>query len=113
MALTRRASSISHRFLEHTLSLSLSHTHTHSLIHTCMQARKFAEADAFWCFMELISEFRDHFCQQLDNAETGIRATLRKLMMVLRHADVDLWRHIEVTNKVRHVSREGFGSLSS
>ena len=24
-----------------------------------------AEADAFFCFVELISEFRDHFCQHL------------------------------------------------
>ena len=50
--------------------------------------------------MELISEFRDHFCQQLDNAQTGIRATLRRLMAVLRHHDAALWRHIEVVNKV-------------
>ena len=24
-----------------------------------------AEADAFFCFMDIISEFRDNFCQQL------------------------------------------------
>lgn len=24
-----------------------------------------AEADSFYCFLDLISEFRDHFCQQL------------------------------------------------
>jgi hypothetical protein len=24
-----------------------------------------AEADAFYCFMDIISEFRDNFCQQL------------------------------------------------
>ena len=24
-----------------------------------------AEADAFYCFMDLLAEFRDHFCQQL------------------------------------------------
>ena len=27
-----------------------------------------AEADAFFCFMDIISEFRDHFCQQLVRA---------------------------------------------
>lgn len=27
-----------------------------------------AEADAFFCFMEVISEFRDNFCQQLVSA---------------------------------------------
>ena len=28
-------------------------------------ARENAEADSFYCFMDVISEFRDHFCQQL------------------------------------------------
>ncbi|KAL6760277.1 RabGAP/TBC protein [Haematococcus lacustris] len=64
------------------------------------QARQYAEADAFWCFMELISEFRDHFCAQLDNAQTGIKATIRRLMTVLQACDYKLWQHIEVTCKV-------------
>lgn len=45
-------------------------------------------------------EFRDHFCAQLDNAQTGIRATLRRLMSVLQHHDYELWQHIEVHCKV-------------
>jgi len=28
-------------------------------------AAQHAEADAFFCFVELISDFRDHFCQHL------------------------------------------------
>ncbi len=52
------------------------------------------------CFLELISEFRDHFCAQLDNAQTGIRATLRRLMQLLQHCDYELWNHIEVECKV-------------
>jgi len=27
--------------------------------------REQAEADSFYCFMDIIAEFRDHFCQQL------------------------------------------------
>ena len=27
--------------------------------------QQFAEADSFYCFMDIIAEFRDHFCQQL------------------------------------------------
>ncbi|KXZ44252.1 hypothetical protein GPECTOR_70g483 [Gonium pectorale] len=61
---------------------------------------EFAEADAFWCFMELISDFRDHFCQQLDNAQTGIKATIRRLMTLLQYHDHQLWHHIEVVHKV-------------
>ncbi|GLC38907.1 hypothetical protein PLESTB_000460300 [Pleodorina starrii] len=63
-------------------------------------AAQYAEADAFWCFMELISDFRDHFCQQLDNAQTGIRATIRRLMHVLQYHDRELWHHMEVVHKV-------------
>lgn len=29
------------------------------------EASAHAEADAFFCFMDIISEFRDNFCQQL------------------------------------------------
>lgn len=29
-----------------------------------------AEADAFYCFMDIISEFRDNFCQQLVSSDT-------------------------------------------
>ncbi|KAG2433510.1 hypothetical protein HYH02_012628 [Chlamydomonas schloesseri] len=61
---------------------------------------QYAEADAFWCFMELISDFRDHFCAQLDNAQSGIKATIRRLMLVLQHYDKELWHHMEVVHKV-------------
>lgn len=60
---------------------------------------KYAEADAFYCFVDLISEFRDHFCQQLDNSTSGIRATIAKLMTLLRYHDLQLCEHLE-TNKV-------------
>ncbi|KAF9606181.1 hypothetical protein IFM89_023636 [Coptis chinensis] len=38
-----------------------------------------AEADTFFCFVELLSGFRDHFCQQLDNSVVGIRSTITKM----------------------------------
>lgn len=50
-----------------------------------MQA--FAEADAFFCFVELLSGFRDNFVQQLDNSVVGIRATITKLSQLLRKHD--------------------------
>ncbi|OEL31048.1 hypothetical protein BAE44_0007936, partial [Dichanthelium oligosanthes] len=34
---------------------------------------KFAEADSFFCFVELLSGFRDNFCQKLDNSAVGIK----------------------------------------
>lgn len=59
-----------------------------------------AEADTFFCFVELLSGFRDHFCQQLDNSVVGIRATITRLSLLLKEHDEELWRHLEVTTKV-------------
>ncbi|XP_057959110.1 uncharacterized protein LOC131151732 isoform X2 [Malania oleifera] len=59
-----------------------------------------AEADTFFCFVELLSGFRDHFCQQLDNSVVGIRSTITKLAQLLKEHDEELWRHLEVTTKV-------------
>ncbi|CAL1354512.1 unnamed protein product [Linum trigynum] len=59
-----------------------------------------AEADTFFCFVELLSGFRDHFCQQLDNSVVGIRSTITKLSQLLREHDEELWRHLEITTKV-------------
>ncbi|XP_052188186.1 uncharacterized protein LOC127798681 isoform X2 [Diospyros lotus] len=60
----------------------------------------FAEADTFFCFVELLSGFRDHFCQQLDNSVVGIRSTITRLSTLLKEHDEELWRHLEVTTKV-------------
>ncbi|WMV48286.1 hypothetical protein MTR67_041671 [Solanum verrucosum] len=59
-----------------------------------------AEADTFFCFVELLSGFRDHFCQQLDNSVVGIRSTITKLSQFLKEHDEELWRHLEMTTKV-------------
>lgn len=59
-----------------------------------------AEADAFFCFVELISGFRDNFCQQLDNSVVGIRSTISRLSRLLKEHDEELWRHLEITTKV-------------
>ncbi|KAE8714544.1 Detected protein of confused Function [Hibiscus syriacus] len=59
-----------------------------------------AEADTFFCFVELLSGFRDHFCQQLDNSNVGIRSTISRLSQLLKEHDEELWRHLEITTKV-------------
>ncbi|XP_008808195.1 TBC1 domain family member 13 isoform X2 [Phoenix dactylifera] len=60
----------------------------------------YAEADTFFCFVELLSGFRDNFCKQLDNSVVGIRSTIAKLSQLLKRHDEELWRHLEVTTKV-------------
>ncbi|KAL6571234.1 hypothetical protein OROHE_002877 [Orobanche hederae] len=59
-----------------------------------------AEADTFFCFVELLSGFRDNFVQQLDNSVVGIRSTITRLSRLLKDHDEELWRHLEVTTKV-------------
>ncbi|KAL3532330.1 hypothetical protein ACH5RR_005851 [Cinchona calisaya] len=59
-----------------------------------------AEADSFSCFVMLMGDSVDHFCEQLDNSSVGIRATLSRLSELLKANDEELWRHLELTNKV-------------
>ena len=37
---------------------------------------------------------RDHFCQQLDNSTSGIKATIAKLMQLLEAHDPELAEHL-------------------
>ncbi|KAH9761816.1 Rab-GAP TBC domain-containing protein [Citrus sinensis] len=58
-----------------------------------------AEADSFSCFVRLLSDSVDHFCQQLDNSSGGILSTLSHLAELLKANDEELWRHLEYTNE--------------
>ncbi|KDP32411.1 hypothetical protein JCGZ_13336 [Jatropha curcas] len=60
-----------------------------------------AEADSFSCFVRLLSDSVDHFCQQLDNSPVGILSTLSRLTDLLKLNDEELWRHLEFTTKVK------------
>ena len=53
-----------------------------------------AEPDTFFCFVELLSEFRDHFTKALDNSDAGVRATLSELDGKLKIADKAVWEHL-------------------
>ncbi|CAL5438847.1 unnamed protein product [Camellia sinensis] len=59
-----------------------------------------AEADSFSCFVRLLSDSVDHFCQQLDNSSVGIHSTLSRLSELLKANDEELWRHLEYTTKL-------------
>ncbi|KAH8481649.1 hypothetical protein H0E87_029219 [Populus deltoides] len=60
-----------------------------------------AEADSFSCFVRLLSDSVDHFCQQLDNSPVGILSTLSRLAELLKENDEELWKHLEFTTKVK------------
>mmetsp|Transcript_37548 Transcript_37548/g.106033 ORF Transcript_37548/g.106033 Transcript_37548/m.106033 type:complete len:261 (-) Transcript_37548:128-910(-) len=59
-----------------------------------------AEADAFWGFVELMTEFRDNYCKQLDNSDQGIKAALARLNKMLQKLDPELHMHLETKTKV-------------
>ncbi|XP_043701425.1 TBC1 domain family member 13-like isoform X3 [Telopea speciosissima] len=64
------------------------------------QSSSNAEADSFACFVRLLSDSVDHFCQQLDNSSVGILSTLSRLSELLKTNDEELWRHLQISNKV-------------
>ena len=48
------------------------------------------EADAFFCFTNLMAEVRDHFCAKLDHTELGITAKIQNLEALLAQKDPEL-----------------------
>ncbi|XP_039031643.1 TBC1 domain family member 13-like isoform X1 [Hibiscus syriacus] len=68
---------------------------------TDVQNASNAEADSFACFVRLLSDSVDHFCEQLDNSSVGILSTLSRLAELLKANDEELWRHLEFTSKVK------------
>lgn len=59
-----------------------------------------AESDAFFCFVELMGEFRDNFCKQLDDSSSGIRANIHRFSNMLLSVDPVLWSHLQYKVKV-------------
>ncbi|XP_061345273.1 TBC domain-containing protein C1952.17c-like isoform X2 [Gastrolobium bilobum] len=60
-----------------------------------------AEADSFSCFVRILGDSVDHFCEQLDNSSSGILSTLSRLSDLLKVNDEQLWHHLEFTTKVK------------
>jgi len=54
-----------------------------------------AEADAFYCFTNLMSEIRDNFCKSLDKSDSGIIMNIKKLNRILKEKDRELWDDLE------------------
>ena len=55
---------------------------------------EYAEADTFFCFVNLMSEIRDNFVRTLDNSASGILAWVRDLDELLRAKDPELWEDL-------------------
>eukprot|EP00210_Caulerpa_lentillifera_P005179 g4951.t1 len=59
-----------------------------------------AESDAFFCFIELMGEFRDNFCKQLDDSTSGIKANITRFSNMLVSFNPKLWSHLKYNAKV-------------
>ncbi|KAK3001431.1 hypothetical protein RJ639_021831 [Escallonia herrerae] len=69
------------------------------------QNAAYAEPDSFACFVRLLSDSVDHFCEQLDNSPMGIHSNLSRLSELLKANDEELWRHLEFTTKVSYTNK--------
>uniref|UniRef100_A0A453SI26 Rab-GAP TBC domain-containing protein n=1 Tax=Aegilops tauschii subsp. strangulata TaxID=200361 RepID=A0A453SI26_AEGTS len=87
------------RFFFHTQWFHLLILFINSII-PLLELQTSAEADTFFCFVELISGFKNNYCKHLDNSRVGIRSILSKLSQLLKKHDEELWRHMEVITKV-------------
>eukprot|EP00927_Polykrikos_kofoidii_P014346 TRINITY_DN16283_c0_g2_i2.p1 TRINITY_DN16283_c0_g2~~TRINITY_DN16283_c0_g2_i2.p1 ORF type:complete len:830 (+),score=162.23 TRINITY_DN16283_c0_g2_i2:84-2492(+) len=54
----------------------------------------FAEADAFWCFSELMVEIKEGFMQAMDDSHEGVHALVEGVTRLLRTYDPELARHL-------------------
>ena len=54
-----------------------------------------AEADAFFCFTNIMSEVRDRFIKSLDHSDSGVLAVVDRLNKTFREVDPDLWAHLD------------------
>lgn len=57
--------------------------------------RDHVEADAFFCFTNLMAEIRDNFCKTLDGSEHGVRGTMERLGAMLKEKDIKLWKVLD------------------
>ncbi|KAI9221029.1 rab-GTPase-TBC domain-containing protein [Blastocladiella britannica] len=54
-----------------------------------------AEADAFYLFHEVMTDYRDYFIENMDGDATGINNAMDRLSQRLRTVDKDVWRNLE------------------
>ncbi|XP_074655060.1 TBC1 domain family member 13-like isoform X2 [Tubulanus polymorphus] len=64
----------------------------------CEDNKAHAEADAFFCFTNLMGEIRDNFIKSLDDSEHGIGNLMKSLMALLKEKDSRLWSRLEMNN---------------
>lgn len=54
----------------------------------------FAEADAFYCFSNLMGDAKENFVKSLDETDSGIKSRIANLNNMLRRVDQNVWQHL-------------------
>uniref|UniRef100_A0A915J1P4 Rab-GAP TBC domain-containing protein n=1 Tax=Romanomermis culicivorax TaxID=13658 RepID=A0A915J1P4_ROMCU len=62
--------------------------------------RKFAEADTFFCFQNLMSEIRDNFIRTMDDSSLGIEFRMKTLFEKLRLKDEKVYNHLTISQQL-------------
>lgn len=73
---------------------------------TNTDAAMHAEADAFFCFVELISEFRDHFCQHLVS-EQFVSNCLPNCQVLLSYSCISILAYRQARYVAKDAQRAG------
>jgi len=60
--------------------------------------KQWAEADSFYCFMNLMSHLNDRFVSDSDTSQIGIIACINELDDILKDEDVELWKCLQEQN---------------
>jgi len=51
------------------------------------------EADAFYCFLNIMGEVKENFIKSLDNTGIGIKSKMALFDDLLKIVDPELWQH--------------------
>ena len=71
--------------------------------------REHAEADAFFCFTNIMSEIMNNFCKTLDASEVGIKGQIKELNGLLKKKDPQLWLHlVGLSENLSHPFRKNY-----
>ncbi|XP_075247502.1 TBC1 domain family member 13-like [Convolutriloba macropyga] len=57
----------------------------------CEETKRFAEADSFFCFVNLMAENRDIYTKSMDNSQDGIQGKFSQLNQALKTLEWDLY----------------------
>ncbi|EAR82239.2 rab-GTPase-TBC domain protein (macronuclear) [Tetrahymena thermophila SB210] len=57
--------------------------------------QEYVESDCFFCFTIVMAEVKDCFIKSLDDSDSGIKARINNLNLLLKDIDPELWENLE------------------